>query len=265
MLTRDENERLTHIEAGTPMGEVFRRYWLPALLSEEVPESDGPPKRVRLLGEDLVAFRDSSGAVGLLAEACPHRGTSLALAFNGECGLRCIYHGYKFDVSGTCVDTPTEPEGSRFAAKIKAIAYPVREAGGVIWAYLGALDLEPRFPAFEWLALPTTHQRAYKVFEECNYAQAVEGAIDSAHAGVLHRRSSWGTTSDEPLFEDLNPKLEVQYTQYGMRYGALRDVPSGEVAQARITAVALPCLDFYPALSEQSLEGTASRQRIRAA
>jgi phenylpropionate dioxygenase-like ring-hydroxylating dioxygenase large terminal subunit len=228
------------------MGEVFRRYWIPALLSEELPEADGAPVRVRLLGEDLVAFRNTQGTVGLLGESCPHRGTSLALAFNGDCGLRCIYHGYKFDVDGTCVDTPTEPAGSRFAQKIRADAYPVHEAGGMIWAYLGPTDRKPRFPDFEWFALPASHQHAYKVYEECNYAQAIEGAIDSAHAGVLHRRSAWGAEPTQAFEEDLSPKLEVEYTQYGMRYGALRNVDAGKATQARITAVALPCWTFIP-------------------
>jgi phenylpropionate dioxygenase-like ring-hydroxylating dioxygenase large terminal subunit len=228
------------------MGEVFRRYWIPALLSEELPDADGAPVRVRLLGEDLIAFRDSEGKVGLLAEACPHRGTSLALALNADCGLRCIFHGYKFDVNGTCVDTPTEPEGSRFAQKIRADAYPVREAAGMIWAYLGPTDLRPNFPEFEWFGLPASHQHAYKVFEECNYAQAVEGAIDSAHAGVLHRRSTWDAPPSQAFEEDLSPKLEVEYTQYGMRYGALRNVDAGQASQARITAVVLPCFTFIP-------------------
>lgn len=246
MLTREENERLTRVGPGTPMGEVFRRYWIPALLSEEIPERDGAPVRVRLLGEDLVAFRDSNGTVGLLGEACPHRRTSLALALNAECGLRCLYHGYKFDVDGTCVDTPTEPEGSRFAQKIRADAYPVREAGGIVWAYLGPVDKRPPFPAYEWFGLPADYQHAYKIFEECNYAQPVEGAIDSAHAGVLHRRSAWGGAPSQSLEEDLSPKLEVEYTQYGMRYGALRNVEAGEATQARITAVVLPCFTFIP-------------------
>ena len=246
MLTADENARLTRIGPGSQMGNLFRRYWLPALLSEELPDVDGKPVRVRLLGEDLVAFRTTNGVLGLIAEACPHRRTSLALALNVDGGLRCIFHGYKFNVGGQCVDTPTEPQGSRFAAKIRATAYPVREAGGVIWAYLGPTDLQPDFPAFEWFRLPPSHQHAYKVFEECNYAQAVEGAIDSAHAGVLHRRSTWGTGSDDPLFDDLHPKLEVEYTQYGMRYGALRRVSDNGPAQARITAVALPCWTFIP-------------------
>ena len=246
MLTADENERLTRTGPDTPMGRLFRRYWIPALLSEELVEADGKPVRVRLLGEDLVAFRTADGPVGLIGEACPHRRTSLALALNAEGGLRCIYHGYKFGIDGTCVDTPTEPEGSKFAAKIRADGVPGarsrRRDLGVSRPGRSATAV----PGLRWLALPAANQHAYKVYEECNYAQAVEGAIDSAHAGVLHRRTAWGEEADELLFEDLNPKLEVEYTQYGMRYGALRNVAEGETAQARITAVALPCWTFIP-------------------
>lgn len=246
MLTREENETLTRIGPGTAMGEVFRRYWLPAMLSEELPAVDGPPVRVRLLGEDLVAFRATDGRIGLLHESCPHRCASLALALNAESGLRCIYHGYKFDVDGRCTETPTEPPNSNFGAKIRARAYPTREAGGVIWAYLGPVDRQPPFPEFEWLGLPPGHAQAYKVYEECNYAQATEGAVDSAHAGVLHRRSPWGGEALPGLGEDLSPELEVEYTQYGLRYSALRKVNGGNDTLARITAVVLPSWAFIP-------------------
>jgi phenylpropionate dioxygenase-like ring-hydroxylating dioxygenase large terminal subunit len=134
MLSQKENEDLTQTDPGTIMGDVFRCYWIPALLSSELPESDGTPVRVTLLGEELVAFRDSNGAVGLLDEYCPHRAVSLALAANEECGLRCIYHGWKFDVSGQCVDQPTEPKGSILKKAMRTIAYPTREIAGMIWA-----------------------------------------------------------------------------------------------------------------------------------
>ncbi len=244
MLTRAENDLLTQVGPGTPMGAMMRRYWFPALLSEELPENGGTPIRVRLLGEDLVAFRDDEGRVGLLAEHCPHRGASLALALNAECGLRCIYHGYKFDAAGVCTDTPTEPRGSNFAAKIRAIAYATHEAGGVVWAYMGPEDVQPPFPRFECLDFPDGYKRAYKVFEECNYAQGVEGVIDSAHAGVLHRMAPWGGTAILPYEADLSPTLEIQFTQYGMRYGAIRHI--GENLHARITPVALPFYSFIP-------------------
>ena len=134
------------------MGDMIRRYWFPALLSSEVPEKDGVPVRLRLLGEDLVAFRDTSGAVGLMEERCPHRQASLALGVNDKGGLRCLYHGWKFAVDGTCLERPTEPAGSKF--NMRAIAYPTHEAGGMVWTYMGPAGTEPAFPEFEWLSMP---------------------------------------------------------------------------------------------------------------
>src|ERR671934_1054265 len=135
MLTHEENELITRIGAGTPMGATMRRYWIPALLAEELPEPDCPPVRVRLLGEDLVAFRDSNGKVGFLAANCPHRGASLFFGRNEEAGLRCVYHGWKFDTAGNCLDMPNEPAESDFKHKVKAVAYPCRERGGIVWTY----------------------------------------------------------------------------------------------------------------------------------
>jgi phthalate 4,5-dioxygenase len=137
MLARDDNERVTRVGPGTPMGATMRRYWLPALLARELPEPDCPPVRVKLLGEELVAFRDSRGRIGLLDERCPHRQASLFLGRNEECGLRCVYHGWKFDADGQCVDMMNEPPELAFAAKIRTGAYATVEAGGIIWAYLG--------------------------------------------------------------------------------------------------------------------------------
>src|SRR5207253_162285 len=142
-LSREENELLTRVGPGTPMGALMRRYWLPALLAEELAEPDCPPVRVRLLGEDLVAFRDSEGRVGLLGAHCPHRGASLFYGRNEECGLRCVYHGWKFDVTGQCVDMPNEPAESSFKHKVHATAYPCVERGGMIWAYLGPAEHPP--------------------------------------------------------------------------------------------------------------------------
>src|SRR5499427_2146923 len=150
MLSREENERVTRIGPATPMGQTMRRYWLPALLAWELPEPDCPPVRVKLLGEDLVAFRDTRGRVGLLDEHCPHRLASLFLGRNEECGLRCVYHGWKFDVEGRCVDMMNEPEELRFEHKIRITAYPTVEEGGVIWAYLGPPDRRPPLPRFAW-------------------------------------------------------------------------------------------------------------------
>src|SRR3954453_22391085 len=143
MLSKEENQLLTRTGPGTPMGELFRRFWLPVALTREVPDPDCPPVRLRILSEDLVAFRDTNGQVGLVAANCPHRGASLYFGRNEECGIRCVYHGWKFDATGQCVDMPSEPAESNFKNKIKATAYPCRERGGLVWAYLGPEGLEP--------------------------------------------------------------------------------------------------------------------------
>ena len=141
MLSQEDNETLTRVGPGTVMGNFMRRFWIPALLESELPDNDGTPVRIRLLGEDLVAFRDTEGRVGLLDERCPHRGTSLALGVNGECGLRCLFHGWKFDVNGQCTDTPAEPEGATLAKAMRVTAYPTQSAGGMIWTYIGTKDM----------------------------------------------------------------------------------------------------------------------------
>src|SRR2546423_9348461 len=145
MLTRDQNELLCRVEAAAPMGALMRQHWLPLCLSEEVDERDGTPVRARLLGEDLVAFRDTNGRVGMLDEHCPHRRASLVLGRNEECGLRCLYHGWKVDVDGNVLEMASEPPGSRIVEKVKHKAYPVQEAGGFVWTYMGAEEM----PAFE--------------------------------------------------------------------------------------------------------------------
>src|SRR5215213_990977 len=137
MLSRELNARIVHVGPGTPMGAVLRTYWLPTMLAEEI-EPDGPPLRVRLLGEDLIAFRDTRGQVALIQNNCPHRGASLFFGRNEEAGIRCVYHSWKFDVSGQCVDMPNEPAESDFKTRVRAVAYPTRERNGVVWAYLGA-------------------------------------------------------------------------------------------------------------------------------
>src|SRR5262250_2620728 len=149
MLSKEDNELMCRVGPGTPMGALLRQYWMPFLPSTELPERDGPPRKVRLLGEDLVAFRDTRGEIGLLTANCPHRGASLFFGRNEECGLRCPYHGWKYDVAGRCVDMPNEPEDSTFKDKIQARAYPCREVNGVVWTYMGARRVPPPFPTFE--------------------------------------------------------------------------------------------------------------------
>src|ERR1043166_7500886 len=146
MLSKEDNELLTRISPGSLMGALMRQYWTPFMLSDELPQADSDPVRVRLLGEDLIAFRDSNGRVGLIQNNCPHRGASLFFGRNEEAGIRCVYHGWKVDVDGTCVDMPNEPAESDFKGKVRATAYPVADRGGVLWAYLGPTDRQPGPP-----------------------------------------------------------------------------------------------------------------------
>jgi phthalate 4,5-dioxygenase oxygenase subunit len=222
MLTPADNERLTRVSAGTPAGELFRRYWQPVLLSEELPENDGPPMRVRVLGEDLIAFRDSAGKVGLVDAFCPHRRAPMFFGRNEDCGLRCVYHGWKFDRSGTCVDMPSEPPDSLFRTKVTIAAYPTWEGGRLIWAYLGPAAEQPAFPDYEWLRAPHTHMRISKTFEDCNYLQALEGGLDNAHASFLHNEK----LGDTKLIRnrDRAPRLEVRQAAYGLQSINTRDL-----------------------------------------
>jgi phenylpropionate dioxygenase-like ring-hydroxylating dioxygenase large terminal subunit len=183
--------------------------------------------------------------VGVLDEHCPHRRASLALGVNEACGLRCLYHGWKFDVTGQCVDTPTEPEGATLAKRMRTTAYATHTAGGIIWVYMGPAETRPPFPNFPWLDMPAGHSVPFKLMEDCNYAQAVEGTVDSAHAGVLHRESPWTHEAKYPHEKDLRPRLEVEFTKYGLRYGAIRKLDEQRL-HARVTQVVLPFWTFIP-------------------
>ena len=186
MLSEADNQRLTQVGPGTPMGNLFRRYWIPCAMSEELPEPDCPPVRVRLLGEDLIAFRDSEGKVGLVSAYCPHRRAPMFFGRNEECGLRCVYHGWKFDRSGACVDMPSEPPDSLFKTKVHITAYPTHEAGGIVWAYLGPPELRPAPPDYEFCRVPSEQLLMSKHLQRCNWVQALEGGLDSVHATILH-------------------------------------------------------------------------------
>jgi nitrite reductase/ring-hydroxylating ferredoxin subunit len=206
------------------MGNLFRRYWLPALLCEEVIEADGPPVRVRLLGEDLIAFRDTNGHAGLVGAYCPHRRAPLFFGRNEECGLRCVYHGWKFDRAGTCVDMPSEPPDSLFRTKVQLEAYPTWEAGGMVWAYLGPPELEPPHPDYELLRTTPEHRYVTKSFEDCNYLQALEGGVDPTHARILHNRDI-GDRSFLNNYEALVAELDLEKTRYGFTYAGIRSHP----------------------------------------
>src|SRR3954453_13285723 len=181
MLTEEHNAFVTRTGSGTPMGALLRRYWIPFLLSDELPEPGCPPVRVKLLSERLLAFRDSEGRLGLTDEFCAHRGVSLWFGRNEEGGLRCPYHGWKYDVTGQCIEVPSEPTESGFCRKIKLKSYPLIERGGILWAYMGEPALQPALPAFEWASVPAGNRHLGKRLQECNYLQALEGGLDSSH------------------------------------------------------------------------------------
>jgi len=186
MLTKEENELLCRVEGQAPMGALMRRHWQPICLAEEVGERDGKPVRARMFGEDLVVFRDSDGRLGVLAEHCPHRGASLALGRNEECGLRCLYHGWKMDVAGNVLEMVSEPRESGFAQKVKHKAYPAREWCGFVWTYMGPHETMPDFRPPVWAPREDARVSVAKVIVPCNWAQVLEGAIDSAHSSSLH-------------------------------------------------------------------------------
>ena len=226
MLKHEDNERLTRVGRGTPAGELFRRYWIPACLSEELPERDGAPLRLRLLGEDLVAFRDTEGEIGLVDAYCPHRRASMFFGRNEECGIRCVYHGWKFDRHGDCVDMPSEPPGTPLQARVKMTAYPTFEAGGVVWTHMGPKDKRPPRPDYEWMRAPKTHGYISKTFEECNYLQALEGGLDTAHSSFAHNIM----IGKKQAFRnaDTAPRLDVETTDYGYHYVSTRTAGPGE-------------------------------------
>ena len=255
MLTPEDNELLCRITRSKPMGQMVRRYWMPALLSDEI-ECDSQPVRVRLMGENLVAFRDSNGDVGLIQELCPHRGASLFLARNEECGLRCLYHGWKFDVSGKILDMPTENNNEAIIDRIHATAYPVQEIGGIIWAYMGPKGDEPPPINFEFTKYPDSHLVHTKMHIQCNWVQCLEGVLDSAHANYLHSDTFKPTANslssdyrgdslvvDRPS-GDGQPRFEIENTSYGFRYAAIRRAMTEEVDKSyvRVTLFVAP---FY--------------------
>lgn len=250
MLSKEHNELLTRTGAGTPMGELLRRYWLPALLSEEIPEPDCPPVRVPMLGEKLVAFRDSNGKVGLVGEHCAHRGTSLFFGRNEECGLRCIYHGWKYDVNGNVLETPAEPAGSDFKSKLKHTSYPTIEVAGMILAYLGPRDKQPLFPNYEWAQLPAQHTYVTKALMDCNYLQGVEGECDSSHLSFLHREFS--AEGRRQMFAlDTAPEYQTEETNFGMRLIAVRKA-GPDTQYVRVSSFVMPTYCWVQARNREA-------------
>ena len=229
--TAQDFELLARVEGDAPMGHIMRRHWIPACMSEEVAEADGTPVRTRLLGEDLVVFRDTQGRLGVLDEHCPHRGASLVFGRNEECGLRCLYHGWKFDVDGNCTGMACEPDAPRMMPHVKQKSYPVREGGGFVWIYMGPRAEMPEFSPPAWAPTPQTKIAIVKMHTACNWAQVLEGAIDSAHSSSLHSTDMPSMAVDGAKATETNwprpstdkaPRLQVQQTSFGFRYAAIR-------------------------------------------
>ncbi len=227
-MTADENELLTRVGPGTALGALLREYWHPVLLSSELPTADCDQLRLRVMGEDLIAFRDSAGRVGILGERCAHRRASLFFGRNEEGGIRCPYHGWKFDVDGKCLELPNEPNPEPIMARIRQKAYRVEERGGLIWIYMGKRAAPPPLPGLEWIDLPGVQRFSAKRVQHCNWLQALEGDIDQSHVGFTHRRlDSNGRLSksesvDRIRAQDLHPKLAAVETPYGVLIGAGR-------------------------------------------
>jgi phthalate 4,5-dioxygenase len=257
MLTPQENDLLCRVEGDAPMGGIMRRHWMPVCLSEEVAENDGTPVRTRVLGEDLVVFRDSEGRLGVLDEHCPHRRASLALGRNEEGGLRCLYHGWKVDVRGSVLEMPSEHAASELCSKVKHTAYPCEEAGGLVWAYMGPAESMPAFERPAFAPTPATRVSIVKVQVEANWAQILEGAIDSAHSSSLHATDMPPARVDAAMATDKAwprpstdkaPRLQLHETPFGFRYAAIRRpiVDSATHDYVRISLFVAPNMVLIP-------------------
>ena len=261
MLSHERNEVLTRTGPGTPTGELMRRYWIPAMLASELPEADGPPVRLKLLSERLVAFRDSQGRFGVIDEFCAHRGVSLWFGRNEEDGLRCPYHGWKYDVNGQCLEVPSEPPESGFCNRVKLKSYPCVEQGGILWVYMGKPEDKPDLPGFEWTGLPASHLYLSKRLQECNYLQAMEGGIDSSHVSWLHSADLHSdplhkNTKGAKYQRDRRPHFEVVDSPGGMFIGARRNAEEGEYYW-RITQWIMPWYTMVPPYGDNALNAHA--------
>jgi phenylpropionate dioxygenase-like ring-hydroxylating dioxygenase large terminal subunit len=244
MLTNEENALLTRTGPGTPGGDLLRRYWQPVALIEELPVG-GAPLPVRLLGEDLVLFRDDGGQPGLLGIHCAHRGADLSYGRLEDGGLRCIYHGWLYDVTGRCLEQPGEPVGSTFHERIRQTAYPCVERAGMILAYLGPGE-PPLIPDYEFLTAPDGYVYTSKLYHECNYHQANEGNLDPTHLGYLHRVFRDGEiTSIGAQAEDRAPRLEVEDTRWGVSTYSMRQMEDDQ-RYVRVNSFILPNLSAFP-------------------
>ncbi len=260
MLKKEQNDLLTQTGPGMPMGELFRRYWLPALLAEELPEPDCPPVRLKLLSERMIAFRDTQGRLGAIDEFCAHRGVSLWFGRNEDNGIRCAYHGWKYDVRGHCIEVPSEAAESGYCEKVKLKSYPLIERGGVLWIYMGPPELQPPPPEWEFATVPARQSFTTKRIQECNWLQALEGGIDSSHVSFLHS----GALNTDPLFKgakgnqynltDLKPVFEVVPTDGGLYIGVRRNAEQGQYYW-RITPWIMPCFTMVPPRGDHPIHG----------
>jgi phenylpropionate dioxygenase-like ring-hydroxylating dioxygenase large terminal subunit len=251
MLKRKQNQLLTRTGPGTPMGRLFRRYWLPALLASELPEPDCPPVKVKLLSEQLIAFRDTQNRLGLIDEFCAHRGASLWLGRNEEDGLRCAYHGWKYDVTGQCVEIPSAPDNPKLCKRMKLKSYPLVERGGVLWTYMGPPELQPPLPEYDWVKVPDENRYISKRIQACNYLQAMEGGLDSIHSTFLHRFS----VADDPLLKrdpvsaayikaDPRPAFVPMDSPGGLYIATRRNVEQDKYYW-RVTQWLMPCFNLF--------------------
>ena len=260
MLRKEVNDLLTQTDKGTPMGELFRQYWIPALLAQELPENDCPPVRVKLLGEAMIAFRDSDGRYGLMEEICAHRRVSLWFGRNEGGGLRCPYHGWKYDVTGQCTEIPSEDEDSEYFKSIKLQAYPMIKIGDVLWTHMGDAEFRPPEPEWEFATVTPEQTVSTKRIQECNWLQALEGGIDSSHVSFLHSNE----LERDPLFKgakanqynlnDLKPVFDVSQSDGGLYIGVRRNAEEGKYYW-RITQWVIPCFTMIPPRADHPQHG----------
>jgi phthalate 4,5-dioxygenase oxygenase subunit len=260
MLKKEQNDLVCQTGPGTPMGQLFRSYWLPVLHTDELPENECPPVRVKILSERLLAFRDTQGKFGLIDEFCAHRGVSLWFGRNEENGLRCPYHGWKYNTDGQCIDVPSEAAESGFCDKIKLKSYPLVQRGPVLWAYMGPPEKQPPLPEWEFAMVPANQTFASKRWQECNWLQAMEGGIDSSHVSFLHR----GDLGSDPLFKgakgneynlkDTRPHFEVVESTGGLYIGARRNAENGNYYW-RITPWVMPTFTMIPPRGDHPVHG----------
>lgn len=240
MLSKEENDLLTQVSNGAPMGRMLKQHWwVPAALSEKL-QADGAPQRIRLFGDNYVAFRATDGNVGFFDEACPHRGASMALARNENNSLRCIYHGWRFTVEGVTVEVPTQPNNeAEYCKHVPLKHYATREAAGVVWVWLGEGEQPPAFQEFAFAGLPASHTVAFRQKVPCNYLQGIETTMDSAHLGVLHQSYVAGLGAIQFAADNKAPVYQVEQKPYGFRYAAIRELPEGK-SYVRTNSFVLP-------------------------